>query len=470
MGLGLLILTSIGKENIYLSMQPEITFFKIVYKRYTNFSMETIPQYFKSTPDFGTKCSVVINKNADLLGMTYLLVELPDIDSNLDFKWVDKIGYALINNIEIELEGNIIDKHYGDWLNIWFELTKSPGHIRGLNKIIGNDKNITNNNNVKSNTILYIPFCFWFCLDTGLALPLISLINSDIIINVEFNNLELCYKLSPSKYILINENICCYDPGEYLLQNNVIIGEFISYEQSTGKLKYNQIQNAFTDTAPIIGMKSNLKITMKKNIIINNNNENNINKSLINAYIIVNYIYIDNFEREYFINQSYEYIIQIIQTLPEQIINTTNNIYKLSLFNPIKLIIWRGVLLSNININNKFNYCDINNDNLINKNLIIINSVNRMDLNSIIYYTNLQKYQYNFNNSQNGIYMYSFSLNPNDLQPSGSLNFSKIDDAYIQFTMNKNINYQNPVNFRCYAIQYNILKINKGIGGLYFYN
>ena len=66
--------------------------------------------------------------------------------------------------------------------------------------------------------------------------------------------------------------------------------------------------------------------------------------------------------------------------------------------------------------------------------------------------------------------MYSFSLNPNDLQPSGSFIFSKIDDAYIQFNMNKSINYQNSVNFRCYAIQYNILKINKGIGGLYFYN
>ena len=104
MGLGLLILTSVGKENIYISTNPEITYFKIVYKKYTNFSIEAIPQFFKTTPDFGRKCSVIISKNADLLGMTYLYVELPYINTELDFKWVDKIGYALINNIEIEIE------------------------------------------------------------------------------------------------------------------------------------------------------------------------------------------------------------------------------------------------------------------------------------------------------------------------------------------------------------------------------
>ena len=117
-------------------------------------------------------------------------------------------------------------------------------------------------------------------------------------------------------------------------------------------------------------------------------------------------------------------------------------------------------------VNDLFNY----GDNLINKNLIIINSVNRMDLNSVIYYTNLQKYQYDLNSNQNGIYMYSFALHPKDLQPSGSLNFSKIDDSYIQLSMNTNINYQNPVSFRCYAIQYNLFKVFNGIGGISYNN
>ena len=77
MAIGLLILISTGKENLYLSYNPEITFFKIAYKRYTNFSTEIIPQYFKNTPDFGRRVSVTISKNADLLSQTYLYVKLP---------------------------------------------------------------------------------------------------------------------------------------------------------------------------------------------------------------------------------------------------------------------------------------------------------------------------------------------------------------------------------------------------------
>jgi hypothetical protein len=470
MGLGLLILTTVGKENIYISTNPEITYFKIVYKRYTNFSIEAIPQFFKTTPDFGRKCSVIISKNADLLGMTYLYVELPYINNELNFKWVDKIGYALINNIEIEIEGSIIDKHYGDWLNIWYELTKNHGHNKSYDNIIGNKEQLINYSNKKSSDILYIPLCFWFCLDTGLALPLISIINSDIKINVEFNEFNLCYKVSPYNYITINENICCYEPGEKLLYNNIIIGEFVNFDIINQRINYNPLRNiTFTDNIIIKGMNSLLEVSLKNNIITQNTNNLQYNPpSLINSYLLVNYIYIDNFERVNFINKSHEYIIPVIQTLPEKIINSVNNIYKLPLYNPIKLLVWRCILVSNLSpgINDLFNY----GDNLINNNLVVINSINRMELNSIIYYTNLQKYQYDFNSIQNGIYMYSFGLYPKDIQPSGCLNFSKIDDAYIKLTMNTNINYQNPVSFCCYAIQYNLFKISNGIGGINFNN
>ena len=145
--------------------------------------------------------------------------------------------------------------------------------------------------------------------------------------------------------------------------------------------------------------------------------------------------------------------------------------YKLSLINPTKLLVWRGILVSNDNNNNHFNYTTNpytdSEENLINKNLLIINSINRMDLDSIEYYTYIPRYQYNLGN-ENGIYMYSFSLNPKDIQPSGSINFSKIDDAYLQLKLNKIVNYQNPVSFKCYAVQYNLLRISYGLGGLVF--
>ena len=131
MSIGLLSLVSIGKENIYLSIQPEITFFKIAYKRYSNFSIETVPQYFKTIPDFGRRVTVNISKNADLLGLCYIYVSLPDIiQSNHSvlplgikkFSWVKKIGLAIIKTVDLEIGGMLIERHYGDWLNIWYEL------------------------------------------------------------------------------------------------------------------------------------------------------------------------------------------------------------------------------------------------------------------------------------------------------------------------------------------------------------
>jgi hypothetical protein len=211
---------------------------------------------------------------------------------------------------------------------------------------------------------------------------------------------------------------------------------------------------------------------LPKSVIIKNNDYFKFNKpSLINAYMLIDYIYLDNFERAKFLNNTHEYIIPVIQSLSNQIIYSMNYSYKLPLINPTKLLVWRGLLVSNNDNNNTFNYNTTHytdsKENLINKNLLIINSINRMELDSIEYYTYIPRYQYNLGNDK-GIYMYSFSLNPKDIQPSGSINFSKIDDAFIQLKLNKIVNYQNPISFKCYAVQYNILRISYGIGGLVF--
>ena len=119
------------------------------------------------------------------------------------------------------------------------------------------------------------------------------------------------------------------------------------------------------------------------------------------------------------------------------------------------------LLHSNKILNNHFDYT-FNEVSIINKCLLVINSINRMELNSIEYYTTIQNYQHNLNNYQNGLYIYSFALNPKELQPSGSINFSKIEDSYLQFNMNNFVNYQNNVLIKCYAIQYNLIKISLG--------
>ena len=493
MGIGLLILVQVGKQNLYLSAQPEITFFKIAYKRYTNFSIEPTPQYFKTTPDFGRKCTVNIGRNADLVGACYLYVTLPSImmenySSNAtnvkSFAWVEKIGFALINYIEIEIGGTIIDRQYGDWLNIWQELVLPLNLKNAGNKMIGNTPELTSYTKTKQSTILYIPLGFWFCLDTGLALPLISLLHNDVKIHVEFNDLSTCYKLSPSYYITINNNYCLLKPGEYFYQNyqnNKVIGEFVYFDQINQNLYYNPVKGTFivpsTNNDPnyvLTGTSTQFKINITPNtVVVQDTDYFQFNKpSLISAYILTNYIYLDNFERTFFINNTNQYLIPIIQTLPDQIIYSINSTYKLPLYNPIKLIVWRVCLISNIVNNNTFNYTSYpytsNVIPLINNNLLVINSTNRIDLSDIQYYTEIQKYQYNIPSQQEGIYMYSFALNPKDITPSGSMNFSRIDDAYIQVTLNNIVNYQNPVSMRAYAVQYNIFRASNGIGGLVY--
>ena len=169
MALGLLLLVSVGKENIYLSSEPEITFFKITHKRHTNFSIETIAQYFKSPPDFSRRVTVNLSKNADLLEKIYLYVELPDIIMEnhsvlptgiKNFAWVKKIGLALINFVDLEIGGILIDRHYGDYLNIWAELVVSYGKKSALQNMIGNVDLLTNYSNGKNTYSLYVPFNF----------------------------------------------------------------------------------------------------------------------------------------------------------------------------------------------------------------------------------------------------------------------------------------------------------------------
>ena len=489
MGCGLLLLVSVGKPNLYLSAQPEITFFKIAYKRHTNYSIEPTPQYFKTTPDFGRRCTINIGKNADLLGSCYLLVQLPQIQmenyasnaSNIkSFKWVDKIGLTLINFVEIEIGGNVVDRHYNDWLNIWYELTVGLGLRKSYDKMIGQVPELTEFSQTKDVYTLYIPFNFWFCLDTGLALPLIALTHNDIKFHIEFNDIAECYKISPSHYINVNENYCIFKEGELFTQtigNNKIIGKFVYWDSINQLVYYNPVKGTFSVPSKnndvnyvLTGSITKYKMNIKSNTVVTEDiGYFNFNTpSLISAYMIVNYIYLDNFERYNFYTQAHNYVITTVQTLPEQTANSINQIYKLPFYNPVKLITWRAVLQSNSDNNNKFIYSSMDNQQLINKSIIQINSNPIIDMNSYDFYTTIQKYQNDFVNSQLGINMWSFSLEPKAIQPTGTLNFSKLDDAFLQLTLNPIVTYQNPVILQAHALQYNLFKIENGIGALGF--
>ena len=117
-------LVAYGAQDIYLTGNPQITFFKVVYRRHTNFSMESIEQTFNGFPDFGKKVTCPISRNGDLVHRIYLQAELPSAGT----AWA---GHKLIKSVEVEIGGQRIDKHYADWLHIWNELTQTTGHWDG---------------------------------------------------------------------------------------------------------------------------------------------------------------------------------------------------------------------------------------------------------------------------------------------------------------------------------------------------
>tara|TARA_B100000902_G_scaffold375095_1_gene404710 strand:- start:174 stop:788 length:615 start_codon:yes stop_codon:yes gene_type:complete len=153
MGGGLMQLVAYGAQDVYLTGNPQITFWKVSYRRHTNFAMESIEQTFNGQADFGRRVTCTISRNGDLAYRTYLQVTLPQIDQSMGAagstpgpvyaRWLDFPGEQLINQVEVEIGGQRIDRQYGDWMHIWNQLTLSADQKRGYDKMIGNTTQLT---------------------------------------------------------------------------------------------------------------------------------------------------------------------------------------------------------------------------------------------------------------------------------------------------------------------------------------
>ena len=489
-----------GNQDVHLTGNPQITFFKMLHKRYSNFSMESIQQQFNGSADFGRKLTCLISRNGDLVHKIYLQIELPQIDCGTSndnkFRWLNWIGHNIVKSAQIEIGGHVIDQHYGEWLHIWNELSQTSGKQSGVANMIGNLPRLTqvvqgnsSNTGVIPATTLYVPLQFWFCKNPGLALPLIALQYNEIKLVVEFNE----------------HNNCCWATGKY------------------------------KNTPP----------------------------SIKNASLYIDYIYLDTEERRKFTSEKHEYLIEQVQYNGQETVNTQNNKIKLNFNNPVKELIWVVQPISNIDTTYTanlggpqfFNYTDSidttyfsgtpnnylgqgmtggssnnimwglpitdfasstvagtsnitapqtgqsNSTALTNTNFydittqnvhsqastssvsnlplfdkgksptinakIQINSHDRISIREGRYFNLVQPYQHHTNIPAPGINTYSFALYPEDLQPSGTCNFSQVDSANLLLTLTpESVENQRLCNIRIYATSYNIFKINDGIGRL----
>lgn len=566
MGGGLMQLVAYGAQDVYLTSNPQITFWKVSYKRHTNFAMESIEQTFNGQADFGRRVTCTISRNGDLAYRTYLQVTLPEINQQMKgstqdgvyARWLDFPGEQIVSTVEVEIGGQRIDRQFGDWMHIWNQLTLTVDQRRGYHAMVGNTTQLTyitdpsfndvdgpcESNaprqvcaprNALPETTLYVPLQFWFCRNPGLALPLIALQYHEVKINLDLRPLDECL----------------WAVGSLACSNGV--------RTSAG----GKVTNAY-------------------------------NQSLVAASLYVDYVFLDTDERRRMAQNPHEYLIEQLQHTGDESVGSSSNKIKLNFNHPVKELIWVvqpdsnvdycsslecGQLLYNLLGAQPFNYTDavdvlpnaihsfgaklatsrfstsyINNDmfndagapnmegtgwwqggvtansatqgdptstsywlsaanfagdaaltsstigigdiegsgvsdagtfvlaenaltmhcwgsNPVVTAKLQLNGQDRFSEREGSYFDTVQPYQHHTASPDTGINVFSFALRPEEHQPSGSCNFSRIDNATLQLVLsNATVEGIKTAKVRVYATNYNVLRVMSGMGGLAYSN
>ena len=372
-------LVAYGAQDIYLTGNPQITFFKVVYRRHTNFSMESIEQTFNGTAGFGKRVTATISRNGDLVNGMWLELDVTEGNAAApDYGF----GNALVKTAELEIGGQLIDKHYGEWMNIWGELSTPAGKLAGYDVMVGNSGFARND----SNKALDVPLQFWFCRNPGLALPLIALQYHEVKLVLEFRT---------------------------------------EAEVSDG------------------GATMTLNSTK----------------------LWVDYVYLDTDERLRFAQISHEYLIEQLQfTGDESVTDNTDKKMTLNFNHPCKELIWvvhtAGQPLLDFTAT-------------FTKAKLQLNGHDRFAERRMEFFKHVQPYKHHTRvgrtaNNQD-IFVYSFALQPEEHQPSGTCNFSRIDNAVLTMTAPQTVNNAAGVA-KVFAVNYNVLRIMSGMGGLAYSN
>lgn len=465
MGGGLLQLVAYGAQDAYLSGNPQITFWRGLFKRHTNFAMEPFRVNMTGQASWGTKHSAILTRYADLVSSGYIEVELPAAakqkhkDVELVYSGVGRQGgFNLLEYVELDIGGQIIDRQYGEFMYLWSTLAYSVDARAKMDAMA--DTNLKVNGQCNSVTgrpyrqnLTYIPLMFFFCRNPGAALPLIALQYHEVKINILWNKARLVYNVPEGGAVL-----------------------------SSGPAQAN---------------------------------------------LVLDYIYLDVEERRRMAQESHEYLIEQTQFNEDKGLTSAQNRVDLTFNHPVKELIWvtQYSWRKNCNIMPPDNaeggnyitpktISPLTYDAMIYDCGLQLNGQDRMQSLPGDYFAVVQPFQHHsgtsfvdgdnshtthytngtlldINNTVNdpgvveaggektapsngGVYMYSFAIKPEEHQPSGTCNFSRIDSATLVFSVDgaKPITNEDMYNadIRVYAINYNILRVMSGMGGLAYSN
>ena len=443
-------LVAYGAQDIYLTGTPEITFFKSMHRRHTNFAMESIQQTFNGNADFGKKVTVTIARSGDLIHRIYLQVELPEIQPTISGRWTDDVGHHLIKYVELEIGGQRIDKHYGDWLQIWSALTVPASMQATYNKMVGKTKQLCDfSTNVKPRKTLYVPLQFYFCRNAGQSLPLIALQYHEVKINIEFR---------PIEQLWISADGVLDDAVRRQNLNDCSLWVDYIYLDTDERRRFAQTSHEY--------LIEQLQTSGEESI---NNTSNKIRLNF---------------------NHPCKELIWVVQkdshigTPGGEVSNQWSN-YQLDAFNVYEtpFSMFDGELYGT----NSGNFSTTHGEtvgatdgNPVLNSKLQLNGHDRFAVREGSYFNLVQQFQGHTCGTQSeGINVYSFALKPEEQQPSSCVNFSRIDNAVLMMTVHPGTFlavslYQDTTvtqaRVRIYTVNYNVLRVMNGMAGTAYAN
>jgi hypothetical protein len=540
MGGGLMQLVAYGAQDVYLTGSPQITFFKVIYRRHTNFSVEPIPQTFTGSAEFGRTVTCTLNRSGDLIGPMYLQATLKAVEAGVnEWGYVRRVGLALLQHYKIEIGGSKIDEQYGDWLNIWYELSHKVGQERGYSRMVGDVPELTTiSKTAKPAYSLYVPLQLWFNRNNGLALPLIALQYHDVRLTIDFRAAAQCVNVaagSSAPAVSVNDAQLVIDyvyldseerkrfaqaSHEYLIEQLQFTGdETLNNITNKYRLNFNhpckylvwashldkyQSGNTYAAYAAngdweaarerfakLIWLASRTAVNVNNGYVTlqngdsgevsspsRDNNTSNAIDSLVSAQLIQNDF--NNNSTDLVTLDSLENIVLLTNNFTmEQVSLTTaelSTLYQLQTGGDAVLAHFGYRIYDHFNYGNNID----RSDNPVVAAKLQLNGSDRFQERDGAYFNYVQPWQHFSNTPADGINVYSFALKPEDHQPSGTCNFSRIDNATLQIRCGQNNatglnDYKEShlgVNsvLKIYAVNYNVLRVMSGMAGAAYSN
>lgn len=435
---GLLQLVSSGAQDLLLNGNPKASFFRKVYKTYTNFAMESIRVICNRTSmniNSDTHLLFKLKRHGDLITEIFLSMDIPHVRKHGDeiFEYVRNFGETMIQEYYITIGGTRVDHQYGEWIHIWNELSLSADKRYGYDRMIGNEQEIfsPDNFNIKNDgdvqvarRRIFVPMLFWFNRNPGLALPLIALQYHDVEIHVELRPMKELVRCGPSGQITAP-----LDPAALR----------------------HYFPNETVDVHP---------------------------------YLEVTYVFLDTAERNFFANRSHDYLIEQVHRFISKGVKRHDTV-DIVVPNPIKEMVWVTARSDAYLMNTWLEYDDVlirhqddcpadcigcveERGSIMSAASILFNGLERVESKPPEYYNVLQPFVHHTLVPKQGIYNYSFSLHPERFQPSGACNFARLKRAQLRIELDPCLleYHTHEYEIRLYVVNYNFLRVMGGMASV----